>query len=239
VALGLGRGLLVGGAATPPEAEPRGGPAVADRRGFLVANAAHLLANAALFAVWLLVPYYLIDRRGLPAAWGGILFAMAPLAQACATPLGGRLIDRGLARPLAPVGLVVEAAGLWLTGGLDAGASRAWIAVALGLAGFGSGLFIVANMHEVMGALPAARQGVAGSVVALMRTAGIVVGSNVTTAVYAGRLGTHAARGPAAAAAAFGDAFGVAALVAALGAVLSLVPPRRRDGSPSGRRPAG
>jgi MFS family permease len=204
---------------------------VGDRRGFILANAAHLLANAGWFAIWLLVPYYLIDRRGFSAGLSGLLFAVGPLAQACATPLGGRLADRGLGRWLAPAALAVEAWGLWLTGRLDDGVGPVAIAVALGLAGFGSGLFVVANMHYVMGAVAADRQGVAGSVVSLMRTAGIVVGANVTTAVYSARLVAHADLGrDAAAAAAFADAFGIAAVIAAAAALLSLTPPRARRG---------
>ncbi len=202
-----------------------------DPRAFLAANAAHLLANAGLFAIWLLVPYYLIDWRGFPAGLGGLLFAVCPLAQACVTPLGGRLADRGLGRWLAPVALAVEASGLWLTGRLGDGAAPISIAAALGLAGFGSGLFIVANMHYVMGAVAAGQQGVAGSLVALMRTGGIVLGANVTTAVYAARLAAHASHGPAPAAAlAFSDAFGVASAIAAAAALLSLTPPRARRG---------
>jgi MFS family permease len=200
-----------------------------DSRMFLAANGAHLLANAALFAVWLLVPYYLIDRRGFPAGIGGLLFTSGPLAQACATPLGGHLADRGFGRWLAPLALAVEAAGLWLTGRLDDASTPARIVVALALGGFGSGLFIVANLHYVMGALPRARQGMAGSLVALMRTAGIVVGANVTTAVYAARLSARSVLGPdEAAARAFSDAFDVAAGIAAAAALLSLVPPRAR-----------
>lgn len=199
-----------------------------DRRGLVVANAAHLLSNAGLFAIWLLVPYYLIDRRGFPPGLGGLLFAAGPLAQAVATPLGGRLADRGLGRCLAPAALAVEALGLWLTGRLDDGATLTHIAVALGLAGFGSGLFVVFNLHYVMGALPPARQGVAGGLVALMRTGGIVVGANVTTAVYATRLSARADLGPGAGAAAFADALGVAAVIAVAAALLSLVPPRSR-----------
>ena len=212
----------------PPTERVRGG--LADPRTFVVANAAHLLANAALFAVWLLVPYYLIDRRGFPAGLGGLLFTTGPLAQACAAPLGGRLADRGFGRWLAPLALALEGVGLWLTGRLDDVATPWPIVLALGLGGFGSGLFIIANMHYVMGALPPARQGVAGSLVALMRTAGIVVGANVTTAVYAARLSAHGGLGPAgAASSAFADAFGVAAAIAAAAALLSLVPPRVRD----------
>jgi MFS family permease len=199
---------------------------VVDRRTFVIANVAHGLSWVALFAVWLLVPYYLIDRRGFPAALGGLLFTIGPLAQAGAAPLAGRLTDRGAGRWLAPLGLAVEGLGLWLTGQLDDVASPGRIAVALGLGGFGSGLFIVANMHYVMAALSPSRQGVAGGLVVLMRTAGVVVGASVTSAVFAGRLSAHARLGEGGAAAAFTDAFGVAAAIAGAAALLSLVPPR-------------
>ena len=82
-------------------------------------------------------------------------------------------------------------------------------------------------MHYVMNALPRPRQGVAGSLVSLMRTAGIVLGSIVTTAVYASRQSAHAGLGAeAATAAAFIAAFEVAAAVALVAVVLSLLPPR-------------
>jgi hypothetical protein len=75
---------------------------------------------------------------------------------------------------------------------------------------------------------------VAGSLVALMRTAGIVVGANVTTAVYAARLAAHADLGEqAAASAAFTDAFAVAAAIAGASALLSLTPPRARHAARS------
>jgi hypothetical protein len=76
----------------------------------------------------------------------------------------------------------------------------------------------------------------AGSLVALMRTMGVVVGVNVTTAVYGTRLSAYAGLGSGpAAAAAFADAFGVAAAIAAAAALLSLVPPSPRASA----RPAG
>jgi MFS family permease len=234
--LALARPLRAAGGLERPTGAARPLPATRDDRAparlldprlFAAANGAHLLANAALFAIWLLVPYYLIDRRGFPAAVGGLLFATTPLAQACAMPLGGRAVDRGRGGALGPFGLAVEALGLWLTGRLDGVSGPGGMVLALALSGFGSGLFIVANMHYVMGALPRPRQGVAGSLISLMRTGGIVVGATVTTAVYAGRQSAQAVLGAdAAAAAAFATAFNVAAGVALVALVLSLVPAR-------------
>ena len=218
--------------AVGPRTAPRSGPgraALADPRMFVAANGAHLLANAALFAIWLLVPYYLIDRRRFSAGVGGLLFTTCPLAQVCVMPLGGYLADRGVDRWLAPLALGMEAVGLWLTGRLGAAATPVDIVLALGLAGVGSGLFVVANMHYVMGALPRTHQGVAGSLISLMRTAGIVVGANVTTAVYAAGLSAPTSLGSDdAVARAFAGAFGVATAIAGVAALLSLVPPRAR-----------
>jgi len=207
---------------------PRSARDRVERRTLVVANAAHLLSWVALFAVWLLVPYYLIDRRGLPAGLAGLLFAIGPLAQASAGPLGGRLADRGAVRWIAPLGLAVLGLGLWLTGQLDDATSPARIAVALGLGGLGSGLFIVANMHYVMAALSPSRQGVAGGLVVLMRTVGVVVGASVMSGVYAARLSAHAELGESGAvAAAFTDTFFVAAALAGVATLLALLPLRR------------
>lgn len=211
------------------------GDGVADRRAFVVANAANLLANLALFFVWLLVPYYLIEQRGLAVGAAGLLFAVGTLATALGAPLGGWCADRWGARAVVPVALGVEALGLLLTSRLEAGSTPLAIALALALAGAGVGLFTVPNMHYVMAALPRARQGWAGSLVVLMRMGGIVLGASVATQTLEGRATAHRAAGlaeGAATASAFADAFRLAAAIAALAALLSLVPPRAR-----GRRP--
>ena len=189
LALGLGRRLLAVARAPPAPSTARQAEraargrrrrrGLADRRTFVIANAAHLPRDRG--ALRRLAPRALLPDRParLPVGVGGPpLHDRAARAGRARRPLGGRLADRGAGRWLAPLGLAVEAVGLWLTGRLDDAAAPARIAVALGLGGFGSGLFIVANMHYVMGALPPARQGVAGSLVALMRTAGVVVGAS-------------------------------------------------------------
>jgi MFS family permease len=222
------------GLGTPPPLRAAG--TSVDRRTLVIANVAHLLSWVALFAVWLLVPYYLIDRRGFPAGVAGVLFAIGPLAQASAGPLGGRLADCGAGRWIAPLGLAVEGLGLWLTGHLGDVATPAHIGTALALGGVGSGLFIVANMHYVMTALAPSRQGVAGGLVVLMRTVGVVVGATVMSGVYAARLSTHAHLGDGGAAgAAFTDTFIVATALAVAAALLALLPPRRNPrGVPAG-----
>jgi predicted MFS family arabinose efflux permease len=200
---------------------------------FARANAANLLANAALFAVWLLVPYYLIDLRGLAPGPAGLLFAVGALATALGAPLGGAAAAWPGARWLPAAALGLEALGLGLVARLDGGSSPAAIGLALAVGGGGLGLFTVPNMHDVMGALPPTHQGRAGSLVALMRMGGILVGARLTALVYDLRV-AHRMAGPSPAAAAggaFGDTFVAAAAVAVLAAGLSLPGPARgREG---------
>jgi len=213
-----------------PRAAPEAAGGLADRRTFAVANASNLVANAALFFVWLLVPYYLVQGRGLPTALSGVLFAIGTLGTAVGAPVGGWWADAWGARRVVSLALAIEAVGLALTSRLHAASSVTEIALALALAGGGMGLFTVPNMHFVMSALPRARQGWGGGLVVLMRMLGIAAGASLATAAYEGRLAAYRAGGLGAvdgAALAFRDAFLLAGAIAAAAALLSLVPPRR------------
>jgi MFS family permease len=220
--------LAWGGLAADPPARaerPLAGGAIVDRRAFVVSNTANLIANAALFFVWLLVPYYLLDARRLTEPVAGLLFALGTLATAVAAPAGAWAAERWGGRPVAALALAVEALGLWLTSRLDADSSPAAIGLALALAGGGIGLFAAPNMHYVMSALPAARQGWAGSLVMLMRMAGIVVGAWLATWLHDTRLAAHGV-----AVLAFRDALLAAAAIAVAALLLSLIPPARPRG---------
>jgi DHA2 family methylenomycin A resistance protein-like MFS transporter len=214
---GLPRGAGAGaGRPVPPPAPPAG----ADRSAFVRANASNLVASAAHFFVWLLVPFYLVERRALSAGTAGVLFGVGSLAAAVAAPLGARSAEAWGARPVVGVALGLEAAGLALASRLDAASSGGEIALALALAGGGMGLFTTPNMHYVMAALPASRQGWAGSLVVLMRMLGIVLGALAATLADA-RL-------------AFRGALLVAAGLAGGALVLGLWRPRRRPAPGAG-----
>ena len=59
---------------------------------FTVANLLNVVANATMFAIWLLTPYYLVTVRGLSTIAGGLMLGIAPLATAVAAPLAGRIL---------------------------------------------------------------------------------------------------------------------------------------------------
>jgi MFS family permease len=156
----------------------------------LRASALSFVARGAIFAIWLLVPFYLVDARGLSPSVGGMLFMLTPLGTALAAPLSGRLADRvGAGAPAVGV-LLVEALGLALLAFADGVTPLGVIAVALFTAGFGLGFFEVPNMAAVMAAFPPGQQGAAGGLTFLSRTLGVVAGVAVLAEVFATRRAT-------------------------------------------------
>jgi len=160
------------------------------RGGVLQASVLAFVARGAIFAIWLLVPFYLVDTRGLGASVGGIFFMLTPLGAAAAAPVGGRVSDRVGASAPAVTGLVLQTAGLGFLGFVD-GATSLWlIALALFVAGFGLGFFEVPNMTTIMVAFPPGRQGAAGGLAFLTRTFGVVAGVALLGELVAARSAT-------------------------------------------------
>jgi MFS family permease len=151
----------------------------------LHACAVAFLANAGIFAIWLLAPFYLVRHRGYDALIGGLLFMLTPLGTAMAAPLAGRLTDRLGQRAPSVLGLAMEAAGLLALSAATRETPALAVAVALYAAGVGLGLFQVPNMTAVMGAFPAGQQGAAGGLAFMARTLGIVAGVAVLSQVFA------------------------------------------------------
>jgi MFS family permease len=143
------------------------------------------LANAGIFAIWLLAPFYLVQHRGYGALAGGVLFMLTPLGTATAALLAGRFADRRGPQLPSVLGLAIEAAGLLLLSGATRTTPVVAMAAALFAAGFGLGLFQVPNMSMVMGAFPDSQQGAAGGLAFMARTLGVVAGVAALSQVFA------------------------------------------------------
>jgi MFS family permease len=194
----------------------------------LHACALAFLANAGIFAIWLLAPFYLVERRGLDASIGGVLFMLTPLGTAAAAPIAGWFTDRvGAKLPIA-AGLTLEALGLlaFATAGPDT--SLAIIAGALLAAGLGIGVFQVPFMALVMSSFPPGQQGAAGGLTFMARTLGIVAGVLTLAQIFAA---VRTARGIDRA---FSEAFLVAAIGVALAALLATAIQAGRSNRPRG-----
>lgn len=191
------------------------------RRTVLVPGALSFVANASIFSIWLLAPFYLVLVRGLDTAAAGLLFTLTPLGTAAAAPLAGAVADRFGVRRLMVGGLALQALGLLVLSRAGSATGVPVVGGALLAAGAGLGVFQVPNMAEIMGAFSGAQQGVAGGFAFLARTLGVVTGVLALAALFAAR------RESAGLDAAFGDAFLVAGLAVALAGVAALARSRR------------
>ena len=180
----------------------------------LHACALAFLANAGIFAIWLLAPFYLVQQRGHNALVGGLLFMLTPLGTTVAAPLAGRLADRLGPRLPSVLGLAMEAGGLLLLSGAARGTPAVAVAAGLFVSGFGLGLFQVPNMTAVMGAFPAGQQGAAGGLAFMARTLGVVTGVATLSQVFASLRESGFEAGFAAAFVVAGAAVAVAAAAA-------------------------
>jgi MFS family permease len=230
----LALGVFVGTAvARPTEPLARALPAPTAARAMVTladvtrgpvlrASALSFVARASIFAIWLLVPFYLVDARGLSPALGGMLFMLTPLGTALAAPFAGRLADRvGTAGP-AVAGLLVEGLGLALLACADGATPLGLIGLALLTAGFGLGFFEVPNMTSIMAAFPAGQQGAAGGLAFLARTLGVVAGVSILAEIFATRQATVGLIG------AFTESLLVAALAVAAAALFAVAGSRGR-----------
>ena len=192
------------------------------RPGVLAAGALAFLAQAGIFAIWLLAPFYLLDRRGFTAPVAGALFMLTPLGTAVATSPAGRLADR--VGPWAPMtaGLALEAVSLGVMADADPATPVVVLVIALFIAGLGVGVFQAPNMAAVMAEFPPGQQGAAGGFAFLARTLGTAGGVALLGEVFGWR------RAAAGFDAGFQLAFAVAAGLVGVAALAALARVRRR-----------
>jgi EmrB/QacA subfamily drug resistance transporter len=190
---------------------------------FALLNAAHTLISLAGFAIFLLAPFYLSAIGGLSAPATGLVLAAAPLGMILGAPAATRLARSVHPRRMALLGAIASAAGLLTISLLGARLNVPVLVLACLLQGFGMGLFQVAYFDIATATLPKENRGVAGSLVLMTRTIGIVMGASALTLAFRLLSETAAARdGHAPLLAGFSGAFMIAGLISLLVVVLAL-----------------
>jgi len=198
-----------------------------DSRVFSAATGAALFNYICIYGVVFVIPFLLIQGRGLNAQQAGIIMTAQPIVMAIVAPLSGTLSDRIGSRPLATSGLAILSIGLLLLAHFSPGTSSGAIAASLAVAGLGVGLFVSPNNSALMGAAPLNRQGIAAGVLATSRNVGMVLGVGVSGAI----LTTALARGNGSSAAlvqGVQSSLRTGAVIALIGAVLVLFSGSRR-----------
>lgn len=143
----------------------------------------------ALFAVIMMMPFYIEEGLGRVTSEAGLLLAVQPLVMALVASPSGWLSDRIGSRGLATAGMLLVAAGVGGLSTVGSQTSPVLVGAWLGLVGLGTGVFISPNSSALMGAAPHRQQGVAGGVLAEARVLGMLLGVAMATALF------HAAGG--------------------------------------------
>jgi EmrB/QacA subfamily drug resistance transporter len=195
-------------------------------RDFALVNAAHIALNVTGFSIMLLVPFYLNQLVGLSLSLSGVVLAAGPAGIIAAAPVAGRLAKRIAPRRLALGGLLLEAAMQIVIGSSAEHPLMPALTAAMFLHGFGLGLFQVAYFDIATATIPRRDRGVAGSLVMMTRTIGVVTGATVLMLLFQSlRANAIALGAPESAAFLYGfrGAFWIAATLPVLSAAAGLL----------------
>jgi EmrB/QacA subfamily drug resistance transporter len=185
-----------------------------------------ILNYICIYGIVFLVPFYLIQGRGLTAAGAGLILTAQPLVMAVVAPISGSISDRVGARLPGALGLAVMAIGLLMLGRLGPASSTAAVAWAMAVTGLGTGIFISPNSSALLGSAARDRQGIASAILGTARNFGMVLGVGLAGAVFTTLLaGAPQDVASPALFAAFGPSFYMLAGISALGALVAASQP--------------
>jgi EmrB/QacA subfamily drug resistance transporter len=178
-------------------------------RIFSASVLAAVLNYICVYSILFLMPFYLIQGRALSSAQAGIVLTSMPVVMAIVAPFSGVISDRIGVRLPSVAGMAFLAVGLFLLSQLGPASSLQQVAISMGIAGLGTGIFISPNNSALMGSAPRYRQGIAAGILATARNVGMVLGVGLTGAIFTTALG-HQGSNTSAATLQASSGFGVA-----------------------------
>jgi EmrB/QacA subfamily drug resistance transporter len=122
-------------------------------RAFTIATTTMALFMIAFFGTMLLFPLYLQQVRGQGALTAGLLVAPQGIGAMIMMSISGRLVDRGHAARIVPLGIIVVAGSLTVFTRLTNTTSYWTIGVALFVVGLGMGMVGMPNMSIALKSL--------------------------------------------------------------------------------------
>lgn len=155
------------------------------KREFSTAAASVILTYAATFATSFVLPFYLIQGRGISPAEAGLVLIAVPVLMPILSPLSGALSDRIGTRLPATGGVAIVATALFALSRADANTPLTGVVGLLMLLGLGMGLFTAPISSAILGSVPRERRGVASGVMSTARGLGMVLGFALGGSVFA------------------------------------------------------
>lgn len=193
---------------------------------FALVNAGHVILNLAGFSIMLLVPFYLDRLSGLSVPMGGLVLAASPLGLMLSAPIAGRIATRVPPRRLALIGAVMMTIAQVAIGLADQAPFLPLFWFWMLTQGAGMGLFQVAYFDIATATIPRQDRGVAGSLVMVTRTIGVVTAATTLMLVFQTLRASAVASGvpePLAFLTGFRGAFHMAALLPAAIVIIALI----------------
>jgi MFS family permease len=106
------------------------------------------------------------------------------LTESSDAPVSGAFSDKVGSHWPGMIGMAILAVGLFMLSGLQEMTALWYTALALAVAGSGTGTFISPNTSALMGAAPKTHQGIASGVQAAARNVGMVLGIGMAGAIF-------------------------------------------------------
>ena len=197
------------------------------QRAFTAPVISSMLNYAAAAGTTFILPFALIQGRGLSPGQVGLVLTSQPIVMAIMASVSGALSDKIGSRLPATLGMTILAVGLFLLSWMDPATPLPLISAGLAVVGLGIGLFTSPNNSAVLGAVGPERRGVASGILSTARTLGNVLGIASTAAVYATILATIGGDDPTNVVRASGYGLLFASGLALTGAITSATRPGR------------
>ncbi len=151
---------------------------------FLIGNLTGMLSYYVLFAVMFLMPFYLQKVLGYSVALTGSLLTPIPLAMALVAPFSGHISDKYGPRIMTTSGMIISALACFALMFMGISAQLPVLVAVLILLGIGMGLFTPPNNSAIMGSAPKEKLGVAGGVLNMMRSLGLIFGVDISGVIF-------------------------------------------------------
>ncbi len=151
---------------------------------FTVGNMTGMLSYYVMFGVLFLMPFYFENVLNYSPAKSGSLLTPISLAMAFVAPVAGHIADKHGARMMTTGGMLLASAACFAFMFLGAQVSSFVLIGELILLGVGMGMFTPPNNSAIMGAAPKDKLGLAGGLLNMMRSLGLIFGVDISGLVF-------------------------------------------------------
>lgn len=162
---------------------------IVSNKVFALSNLATLLNYTASFGITFFFSIYLQVIRGMSPKATGFILVIQPLLQAICAPIAGRLADKYSPTPIATFGMAMGTIGLTICIFISSTSSYFHILSVLVIMGIGFGFFSTPNSTAIMTSIDKRDYGMASSMIATMRTVGMLTAMTLITIFLSHYLG--------------------------------------------------